>query len=160
VTAAPSFGTIPPSSVPPSRSSSRRDVDRVDDAAVEDEAVDVGEEEQPLGAEPERERGGRVVGVHVQRPARERRDDGILPARARRRPRRPRRSGRRRARARDALRLQPISSPKSGTARGRSRAQSAVHRGEATRARREPVGVVTRRPPTNSTGMPARSISR
>ena len=65
---APSFGMIPPSRVPPAISSSAvGDVDRVDHLAVEDEAVDVGEEEQLVGAEPECDRRGGVVGVDVER---------------------------------------------------------------------------------------------
>ncbi len=54
------------------------DADRVDDLVVDVEACDVGEEDEASRAETERERGGRVVGVHVQRPDRERCDDRDL----------------------------------------------------------------------------------
>ena len=50
--------------------------DRVRDLAFDDHTGDIGEEEQALGAEPDRERRGRLVGVHVHRPVCERRDDG------------------------------------------------------------------------------------
>ena len=51
VIAAPSLGRIRGSSVPPaSRPSAVGDVERVDDLAVEHEALDVGEEEQLVGA--------------------------------------------------------------------------------------------------------------
>ena len=44
-----------------------------------EDAVHVGEEEDPLGAEADGERRRRLVGVHVQRPAGERRDDRHEP---------------------------------------------------------------------------------
>ena len=71
---------MPPSKAP---ASSRRSASAtpicVDDVAVDVEAGHVGEEDERPRAEPERERGGGVVGVHVQRPDGERRDDGHEP---------------------------------------------------------------------------------
>ena len=67
---------MPPSSSP---SSSRRSASSApsegDDRAVEQDARDVADEEDSLRAEPDGERGGGLVGVDVQRPLRERRDD-------------------------------------------------------------------------------------
>ena len=63
----------------------RADVDRVDDLVVDVEAGDVGEEDEPLRAEAERERRRRVVGVHVQRADGERCDDRDLAVRRARR---------------------------------------------------------------------------
>ena len=76
VTAARTFGTIPPSSSP--ASSSRVGVvrrERAGDGAAESTPGDVGHEQDAVGADPDRERGRRLVGVHVQRPVGERRDD-------------------------------------------------------------------------------------
>ena len=75
-TAARSFGTMPP------RERALReqplglvDADRLRDSSAEQEPRDVGDEEEPVGAEPDRERGGGLVRVDVQRPDGERRDD-------------------------------------------------------------------------------------
>jgi len=57
--------------------------DRADDFVVDIEARHVGEEDELLRAQPESERGRCVVGVDVQRPDRERCDDGNLPRRER-----------------------------------------------------------------------------
>ena len=100
--------------------------DRRRDRAAEQEARDVGEEEDPLGAEPERERRGGLVGVDVQRACRQRRDDRDQPGGERVLDRRRAATGaaRRRGRARaPASPRSPISSPKSGTASGPSAAQ-------------------------------------
>ena len=60
-------------------------VDRVDHLVVDVEPRDVGQEDEALRADAECERRRGVVGVHVQRPDRERRDDRDLAvARARR----------------------------------------------------------------------------
>ena len=50
--------------------------DCVRDLALDDHTGHVGEEEEALGAEPDRESGRGLVGVHVHRPVRERGDDG------------------------------------------------------------------------------------
>ena len=50
------------------------DRDVLDDDTVDQHARDVADEDDPLGAEPDCERGGRLVGVDVERPLRERRD--------------------------------------------------------------------------------------
>ncbi len=42
--------------------------------AVDDNAGDIGDEDEPVGAERNREHGGSVVGIHIQRASRERRD--------------------------------------------------------------------------------------
>ena len=53
----------------------RLDPDLLDDLAVEDQPRDIGQEEEPPGTQPERERGGRRVRVDVERSDGERRDD-------------------------------------------------------------------------------------
>ena len=158
--AAPSFGQDRVgSSVPPAtRPSAVGDVERVDDLAVEHEALDVGEEEQPVGVHADGDRGGGIVGVDVQRPGGERRDHRDLPgvercargAAARSTIGSPTRPSSGTGSAR-----RPTSWPKYGTARW----PSAAHRSAFTAASDErtisiPSAVVTRRPPTNSTGMP------
>ena len=160
VIAAPSFGMIPPSRVPPPSSSvGGVDVDRVDDLAVEDQPVDVGEEEQPVGAE-RRPRSRRRPRRRSRSAARRRsaRPPGSGPASSAAHDlgRAATGSGRRRGRAPGpASRARPISSPKSGTARSPIAAQSAaLTAASEARTISIPSGVVTRRPPTNSTGMP------
>ena len=76
VIAARSFGMIPPSKAPASSSLlGLVGVDHGDDDAAVEQAGDVGDEEDPLGLEPDGERRGGLVGVDVQRPGGERRDD-------------------------------------------------------------------------------------
>ena len=102
-TAARSFGTIPPASSPASSSRSASPTsDRGGDRAAEQQPGNVGDEEEPLGAEPDRQRGGRLVRVDVQRADRR---AARRPGSARRRepPRSPagaREAASRRARAR------------------------------------------------------------
>ena len=69
-TAASSFGTMPPSKTPSPISASACAA-RISESSspLVEHARHVGEEEQPLGAEPDGERRGGLVGVHVQRPA-------------------------------------------------------------------------------------------
>jgi hypothetical protein len=54
-------------------------LDLVENLLVAEDARDVGQEQDPPGAEPDRERRGHVVGVHIQRPLGERRDHRDLP---------------------------------------------------------------------------------
>ena len=140
VIAAPSFGMIPPSSVPPASSSSAVATSIESTTSPSRmKPVDVGEEEQPVGAEADGERGRGLVGVDVQRPDRERRDDRD-PARLERCATSARRLGGigspTRPSSGTGVASSPISSPKNGTARvADRRAERRVDARRATRGR-------------------------
>ena len=67
--------------------------ERADDTVVDVDAGDVGQEQDPVGAETDGQRGRRLVGVDVQRAGRERGDDRDQPFLQRGHDRRPARSG-------------------------------------------------------------------
>ncbi len=170
-TAAWSFGTIPPPSAPAAEQAlGLGDADRRGDRSAEQQPGHVGDEEELVGAEPDRERGRRLVGVHVQRARR----------RAARRRGRARRRARPRSRRGDdgsgeptcpssgtAYGSRPISSPKSGTARGPIAAQTSAltaakelaHDRERRRAR-HPAPVDEPRPRARAARARPRSAAR
>ena len=140
-----------------------RDADGRGDRSAEQQPGDVGDEEEPVGAEPDRERGRRLVGVHVQRPDGERRDDGDEPGRERVLDRRQATTAAasRRARARGRARLRARSRRRrAARPAGRSpRRRPALTAAKESRTTASAAALVTRRPSTNRTSSPARSSS-
>src|SRR5581483_7793368 len=113
------------------------------DGALQDQPGDVGQEEDPLGGEADGERRGRLVGVDVQRPGRQRRDDGDRAVLERRRDRR--RPARQRVADQPELRHLPRAQPdlvpeQRQGARAERGAERGVHRGEGAADDREPLG--------------------
>ena len=137
-------------------------VDRVDELAVAIDAGHVGEEADPRRADADGERGRHLVGVHVQRAARERRDDRDAAGRERveHRRRRTRERPADEPELRQLLRLEPdLVACERQRERADRRADGCADRGEALAHDLEPG---RRRHPASAdevTSRPRRSIS-
>ena len=132
------------------------------DLAVDEDARDVAHEDDPLGAEPDGERRGRLVGVDVERAFGERRDHRHEPGveRLEHRGGRDGSGSPTRPSASTRAARSPISSPNSATAAGPIAAQtSALTAASDARTTSSTSGVVTRRPRTKAGAIPRRSIS-
>ena len=125
----------------------------------------VGDEDEPVGAEPDGERGGGLVAVHVQRPAGERRDDRDAPGGERVDDRRRARHGsgsptspssgtRRRRRGRSRRRSAPARAARAPRRAPRSRRRATRATTSSAAARRHAPAADEARP-----GRPRRSIS-
>ena len=161
--AAVSLGTMPPSKRPAaSISSTVVGLEPVDDRVVDEDPGTSRHEHDPVGAQPDRERGRGLVGVDVERPLGEGGDDRDAAGRERlghrRRRRRlriadePERADRRRAQP-DLVAHQP------DRVRADRAHSSALISASDARTTSSTAGVVTRLPSTNTGSIPRRSSS-